>query len=63
MASFSPQTKSSESVRGLMKLSVGSREVIGHPRSIPVFGYSLIGHLMMVSAAYLIALTLVLKLA
>ena len=62
MASFPAKLSHWRAVRGLMKLSVGSREVIRSPRrSIPVFGYSLIGHLMMVSAAYLIALDIGIK--
>ena len=43
-------------IRGLVKLSVGARQLLKTPsRSIPVLGYSLIGHLLMVSAAFLIA--------
>ena len=43
-------------IRGLVKLSFGARQLLKTPsRSIPVLGYSLIGHLLMVSAAFLIA--------
>ena len=44
-------------IRGLVKLSFGARQLLKTPScSIPVLGYSLIGHLLMVSAAYLIAI-------
>jgi len=43
-------------IRGLVQLSLGARQLLKTPsRSLPVLGYSLFGHLLMVSAAFLIA--------
>lgn len=48
--------------RGLMKLSVGARQMIRSPRiAAPVLGYSLIGHLLMVFAVYLMAMDIGIK--
>ena len=44
-------------VRGLMKLSLGGREMLKSVRiAAPVLGYSLVGHVLMVFAVYLIAM-------
>ena len=44
-------------VRGLMKLSLGGREMLKSIRiAAPVLGYSLVGHVLMVFAVYLIAM-------
>ncbi|HAA91587.1 MAG: hypothetical protein CMM48_17840 [Rhodospirillaceae bacterium] len=49
-------------VRGLMKLSLGARQMLRQPRiAAPVLGYSLIGHLLMISAIYLIAMDIGIK--